>query len=123
MSAERWPRGSDLHDWRGLAIATCAGLLSRNGIGPVATPHRMADGQHWNPAMRRSREAKKLLANLLAAPGHVSVSDSAIRVTPLCAGNAVRRKSIDAFLLRVTAQRLTLPGNPAARPLAFRSQE
>jgi hypothetical protein len=73
--------------------------------------------------MRRPREAKKLLANLLAAPGHVTVSDSAIRVTLLCAANAAERKSIDAFLRRVTAQRLTLPGDPAARPLAFRSQE
>jgi hypothetical protein len=73
--------------------------------------------------MRRPREAKKLLANLLAAPGHVTVSDSAIRVTLLCAANATERKSIDAFLRRVTAQRLTLPGDSAARPLAFRSQE
>jgi hypothetical protein len=37
--------------------------------------------------------------------------------------NAAERKSIDAFLRRVTAQRLTLPGDPAARPLAFRAQE
>jgi hypothetical protein len=44
-------------------------------------------------------------------------------VTLLCAANATERKSIDAFLRRVTAQRLTLPGDPAARPLAFRSQE
>jgi hypothetical protein len=73
--------------------------------------------------MRRPREAKKLLANLLAAPGHVTVSDSAIRVTLLCAANTAERKSIDAFLRRVTAQRLTLPGDSAARPLAFRSQE
>ena len=73
--------------------------------------------------MRRPREAKKLLANLLAAPGHVTVSDSAIRVTLLCAANAAERKSIDAFLRHVTAQRLTLPGDLAARPLAFRSQE
>ena len=73
--------------------------------------------------MHRPREAKKLLANLLAAPGHVTVSDSAIRVTLLCAANAAERKSIDAFLRSVTAQRLTLPGDPAARPLAFRSQE
>lgn len=73
--------------------------------------------------MRRPREAKKLLANLLAAPGHVTVSESAIRVTLLCAANAVERKSIDAFLRSVTAQHLTLPGDQAARPLAFRSQE
>jgi hypothetical protein len=73
--------------------------------------------------MRRPREAKKLLANLLAAPGHVTVSDSSIRVTLLCAANASERKSIDAFLRHVTAQRLTLPGDPAARPMAFRSQE
>jgi hypothetical protein len=73
--------------------------------------------------VRRPREAKKLLANLLAAPGHVTLSDSVIRVTLLCAANASERKSIDAFLRHVTAQGLTLPGDPAARPLAFRSQE
>jgi hypothetical protein len=73
--------------------------------------------------MRRPREAKKLLANLLAAPGHVTVSNYEIRVTLLCAANASERKSIDAFLRHVTTQRLTLPGDVAARPLAFRSQE
>jgi len=72
--------------------------------------------------MCRPREAKKLLANLLAAPGHVTVSDSAIRVTLLCAANATERKSIDAFLRRVTAHRPSLHGAPSARPLVFRSQ-
>jgi len=62
--------------------------------------------------MHRPREAKKLLANLLAAPGHVTVSDSAIRVMLLCAANVAERKSIDAFLRRVTAWRLPFPATP-----------
>ena len=75
------------------------------------------------PHMTRPREAKKLLANLLAAPGHVTVGDAAIRVTLLSAANVAERKAIDAFLRGLTAQRLTLPGDPAARPLVFRSQQ
>jgi hypothetical protein len=73
--------------------------------------------------MTRPREAKKLLANLLAAPGHVTVGDDSIRVTLLSAANIAERKAIDAFLRKLTPQCLTLPGDPTARPLVFRSQE
>jgi hypothetical protein len=41
----------------------------------------------------------------------------------LPAGNIAERKAIDAFLRKLTAKRLTLPGDPTARPLVFRSQE
>ena len=72
--------------------------------------------------MTRPREAKKLLANVLAAPGHVTVTDTEIEVALLCAANEAERKAIDAFLRGLTAQRLTLPGDSAALPLVFRSQ-
>lgn len=70
----------------------------------------------------RPRQAKKPLAHLLAARDHATVSNSAICVTLLCAANAAERRSIDAFPHRANAQRLTLPGESAARPLVFRSQ-
>jgi hypothetical protein len=75
------------------------------------------------PHMRRPREAKKLLANVLAAPGHVAVDDKVIRVSLLCAANGAERRAIDALLRQVSRLHLTLPGDATNRPLVFRSQE
>ncbi len=75
------------------------------------------------PHMRRPREAKKLLANILAAPGDVAVGARTITVSLRCTGNRGEQRAIAAFLASMTAARLQLPGDPGRRPLVFRSLE
>jgi len=75
------------------------------------------------PHMRRPREAKKLLATVLAAPGHVVVGTRTISVSLLCTGNRGEQRAIAAFLEAATDAHLHLPGDPGRRPLVFRSLE
>lgn len=70
----------------------------------------------------RPAEAKKALANLFAAPGHVRVAPDAVDVTLLPAGTRDERAAFTELLDLVTRWRLTLPGDPRARPLRFQSQ-
>jgi hypothetical protein len=72
--------------------------------------------------LKRPGEAKKALANLLTAPGHIDVSDRQIRLTLLPAGNRNELAAYAAMLETVSAWELTLPGDPARRPVLFRSQ-
>jgi hypothetical protein len=74
------------------------------------------------PHMPRPAEAKKLLANVLAAPGRVSVGRDAIRVALAPAATARERQAIAALLRRVTHDRLTLPGDRGGRRLVFTLQ-
>jgi hypothetical protein len=74
------------------------------------------------PHMKRPNEAKKLLANIFASPGQVSVHATGITVALDCAANADERTAIAALLSEITAAKLTLPGDPAKRPLTFRAQ-
>ena len=67
-------------------------------------------------------EAKKLLANVLRAPGHVIAGKSVITVRLAPAANRSERDAITALLARCNRQKLTLPGDPARRPLRFQSQ-
>jgi hypothetical protein len=73
------------------------------------------------PYMKRPREAKKLLATVLAAPGHVTVGIDAVTMSLQCPGTPAERHAVAALLEAVTAARLSLPGD--RRPLVFRSQE
>jgi len=73
-------------------------------------------------AMILPGEAKKLLANVLRAPGHVVAGKSAITVRIAPAANRSEREAITAFLARCNRLKLTLPGDPAQRPLRFQSQ-
>ena len=76
-----------------------------------------ADLSHY---LRRPREAKKLLANLVTAPGTVRVGTRHIDVTLEPAGTAAERRAFESFLAAVTRRRLTLPGDCSHRPLRFR---
>jgi hypothetical protein len=80
-------------------------------LAAVLAPHLL------NPA-----EAKKTLANLLAAPGHVSVQGRRVHVELLPAGTARERAAFGLLLVYVNRLNLTLPGDPQRRRLAFRSQ-
>jgi hypothetical protein len=72
--------------------------------------------------MTKPREAKKLLANLLRAPGRVRVSQSSISVDLAPASTSAEARAIAHFLRRLSRLALTLPGDPRRRPLRFRSQ-
>jgi hypothetical protein len=74
------------------------------------------------PHMKRPEEAKKLLANVFASPGEVRVHATGITVALDCAANRDERAAIAALLSEITAAKLTLPGDPAQRPLTFRAQ-
>lgn len=74
------------------------------------------------PHLRRPREAKKVVANLLAAPGQVIVTGAAIRVRLAPAANRSERRAIDAMLAAINQRGLTLPGDRQRLPLRFEAQ-
>lgn len=74
------------------------------------------------PHLRRPREAKKVVANLLAAPGQVVVTDEAIRVRLAPAANRSERRAISAMLAAFNRRGLTLPGDHRRLPLRFEAQ-
>jgi hypothetical protein len=66
--------------------------------------------------------AKRALANLLAAPGSVHVSDRRITVALQRVATKSELRAFRPFLARCNQMRLTVPGDPAHRPLRFRLQ-
>lgn len=74
------------------------------------------------PNLRRPREAKKVIANLFAAPGRVDVMPGDIRVRLAPAANRSERRAIRRLLAQVSASPLTLPGDARRRPLRFELQ-
>ena len=73
-------------------------------------------------AMVLPAEAKKLLANVLRAPGHVVAGQAMITVRLAPAANRSEREAIARLLARCNRQKLTLPGDSERRPLRFQSQ-
>ena len=71
------------------------------------------------PALKRPREAKKVIANVFAAPGRVDVTTSEIRVRLSPAANRSEHAALQRLLADITARRLTLPGDVRRRPLRF----
>lgn len=69
------------------------------------------------PHLDRPREAKKVLANLFAAPGLVKLTRQAVTVSLAPAGNAAELRAIEALLQEMTALELILPGDPSRRRL------
>ena len=67
----------------------------------------------------RPREAKKLLATLVAAPGTVRVSSRGVTVRLMPAATDSERVALRAFLRDVTRLRLALPGDPGRRRLRW----
>lgn len=76
-----------------------------------------------SPAMRKPAEAKKLIANLLAAPGRVEVSADVIAVHLAPAANRAERIALGVLLAEVNRWKLTLPGDAMKRRLRFGLQK
>ena len=72
------------------------------------------------PLLSRPREAKKVLANLFAAPGSVRVNERTIRVTLAPAATDSERDALSQFLAGLDDLDLTLPGDTSGRRLTFR---
>lgn len=69
--------------------------------------------------MTRPREAKKLVANLLAAPGNVAVTSEAIHIRLSPAANRSERVAIGQLFKAFNARHASLPGDPKRLPLRF----
>ena len=74
------------------------------------------------PHMRRPREAKKLVANLFAAPGKVVVTEHAICVRLAPAANRSELVAIQHLLDNLNRRGLILPSDPNRLPLRFETQ-
>ncbi len=72
--------------------------------------------------LSRPAEAKKTLANLLAAPGRVRLSRDRISVTLIPAGTSRERRAFGTILGELNRLKLNLPGDRSRRPLRFRTQ-
>ena len=71
------------------------------------------------PYLRRPAEAKRVLRNLLMAPGRIRVAKTRIGVTLQPAGSSNEVDAMRALLATVNRWRLTLPGDPRHRALRF----
>ncbi|MDQ3370936.1 MAG: hypothetical protein M3680_36420 [Myxococcota bacterium] len=71
------------------------------------------------PHMTRPREAKKLLANLFAAPGTVVVTDHAVHVRLAPAANKAELVAIGDLLAKLNQRGLILPSDHKRLPLRF----
>lgn len=69
--------------------------------------------------LRRPREAKKVIANLFAAPGKITVTDRAIHVRLAPAANRSEKEAIRQLLVTINDRKLTLPSDPKRLPLVF----
>ena len=74
------------------------------------------------PHLSKPAEAKKVVANLLAAPGRVEVSAEQIRVSLAPAANRTEKDAIAELLAHVSSWNLTLPSDLRSRPLHFLPQ-
>jgi len=72
------------------------------------------------PALRKPREAKKTIANLLSAPGLVRIGTRSVTVVLEPAASKHEHAAFNSLLRRVNARRLTLPGDSTRRSLRFR---
>ena len=72
--------------------------------------------------LSRPAEAKKTLANLLAAPGRVRLSRDRISVTLIPAGTRREQRAFAAILDQLNRLNLNLHGDRSQRPLRFRTQ-
>jgi len=74
------------------------------------------------PHLPRAAEAKKTLANLFVAPGHVRLAAGKVCIDLAPAATAPERLAIDRLLRELDDLNLTLPGDPERRVLRFRAQ-
>lgn len=71
------------------------------------------------PHLDRPREAKKVVANLFAAPGVVTLNPTRWGVRLIPAGTPDERRAMAALLRELNRQNLVLPGDPTRRRLHF----
>ena len=71
------------------------------------------------PHMTRPREAKKLLANLFAAPGTIVVTDHAVQVRLAPAANKAELVAIGQLFAQLNQRGLILPSDHKRLPLRF----
>ncbi|MDQ3364261.1 MAG: hypothetical protein M3680_02370 [Myxococcota bacterium] len=74
------------------------------------------------PHTTRPREAKKVVANIFAAPGKVAVTADAILVKLAPAANRSERHAIATLFDALNKRNLTLPGDQKRLPLRFEIQ-
>ena len=74
------------------------------------------------PLLPRPAEAKKTLDNLLAAPAVIHSTRSIIVVELAPAATRRERAAFIELLRPINARKLSLPGDPARRPLRFKVQ-
>ena len=72
------------------------------------------------PKLARPREAKKLLANLFAAPGNVRVTERTIHITLAPAATDRERAALAQLVRQLDDAELVLPGDPRRRHLRLR---
>lgn len=73
------------------------------------------------PLLPKPREAKRALANVLAAPARVRIGRRTIAVDLRPAGTQAELAAIRTWLADLMPRTLTLPGDPHCRRLRFRS--
>ena len=71
--------------------------------------------------MRKAAEAKKLLANIFAAPGDLRVGKKTVTLKLKVAARKDERQAIEKLFETINTRRLTLPGDPKSRPVLFKS--
>jgi hypothetical protein len=74
------------------------------------------------PNLRKPAEAKKVLANLFAAPGEVRINGRTASISIAPAARKDEREALEALFAAVNRLGVTLPGDPDQRPLQFKSQ-
>ena len=72
--------------------------------------------------LSRPREAKKLLASLFAAPGHVNANATTLKLQLLPAATADEHRAVDHLCSTLNRLQLRVPGDPLHRPLVLGSQ-
>lgn len=75
------------------------------------------------PHLKLSREAKRLLQNVFAAPGNIRVSRGGITVSIDPAANGQERTALSAFFAAINRRGLSHPGDPFSRPVRFKLQK
>jgi len=71
--------------------------------------------------MAKPAEAKKLLANIFAAPGDMRVGDNTVTFYLKIAARKDERKAVAKFFEYINKRNLSLPGDHKSRPLRFKS--
>ena len=69
--------------------------------------------------MRKPAEAKKLLANIFAAPGDLRVSEKSVTIHLKVAARKDERQAIAQLFRAINKRNLSLPGDPESRSLRF----